>query len=99
MRRAARIDSNHTEIVKHFRYCGATVLSLAAMGKGVPDLLVSWRNVTWLVEIKAGKGKQNEDQQDFEKQWAGCMALVRSSEEVENVMRQMNFQAELLAVN
>lgn len=99
MRIAARIDSNHTEIVKHFRYCGATVKSLAAIGKGMPDLLVSWRNITWLVEIKTTKGKLTEDQMAFQRGWAGCMALVRSPQEVEHVMTQMNFQAELLAVN
>lgn len=99
MRKAARIDSNHTEIVKHFRYCGATVKSLAAIGKGMPDLLVSWRNITWLVEIKTTKGKLTEDQIDFHKEWDGCMAIVRSPEEVEGVMGQMNFQAELLAIN
>ena len=59
MRRAAKIDGNHTEIVKEFRgYPGVTVLSLAAIGKGVPDLLVAFRGVTWLVEIKMGKGKE-----------------------------------------
>lgn len=99
MRIAARTDTNHTEIVKHFRYCGATVKSLAAIGKGMPDLLVSWRNITWLVEIKTTKGKLTEDQIAFQKGWSGCMALVRSPEEVENVMTQMNFQAELLASN
>ena len=56
MRRAARTDSNHLELVKAFRTLGCSVLSLAAVGKGVPDLLVSIKGITWLVEVKMPKG-------------------------------------------
>ena len=45
MRRAARVDSNHIEIVKAFRKLGCSVLSLASLGKGVPDLLVAVHGV------------------------------------------------------
>ena len=38
--RAARVDQNHVEIVKALRDHGAFVVSLATVGKGVPDLLV-----------------------------------------------------------
>lgn len=40
MRRAAKIDGTQTEIVAALRQVGCKVLSLAACGKGVPDLLV-----------------------------------------------------------
>ena len=99
MRRAARTDSNHIEIVKHFRFCGAKVLSLAAMGKGVPDLLVCWKNITWLVEIKTPKGKQTPDQIAFLKEWTGMVVLVRSPAQVEETMWAMEFQAKLLMSN
>ena len=90
MRRAARIDGNHIEIVKEFRgYPGVSVLSLAAIGKGVPDLLVAFRGVTWLVEIKMGKGKQNAKQIKFANEWAGCCAVVRNSADVDCVIKQM----------
>ena len=91
MRRAARIDGNHNEVVKEFRgYPGVTVLSLAAIGKGVPDLLVSFRGKTWLVEIKMGKGKQNAEQIKFANDWAGCCAVVRNSADVESVIKKMS---------
>jgi hypothetical protein len=90
MRRAAKIDGNHTEIVKQFRgYPGVTVLSLAAIGKGVPDLLVAFRGVMWLVEIKMGKGKQNAEQIKFANDWAGCCAVVRNSADVDWVIKEM----------
>ena len=40
MRRAARIDDNQIAIVKALRKAGCSVLSLAAVGNGCPDLLV-----------------------------------------------------------
>lgn len=40
MRRAAKIDHTQTAVVQALRAAGCKVLSLAACGKGVPDLLV-----------------------------------------------------------
>ena len=48
----ARIDSNHKEIVAALREIGATVVSLAAMKHGCPDLLVGYAGETMLMEIK-----------------------------------------------
>jgi hypothetical protein len=52
MRRAARVDDNQHEIVDALRSVGATVQSLAAVGCGVPDLLVGFRGETYLMEVK-----------------------------------------------
>ena len=54
MRRAARTDDNHSEIVSALRGCGCLVQSLAAVGKGVPDLLVQRNDVLYLLEVKDG---------------------------------------------
>ena len=50
MRFNAKVDLNQTEIVQALRQAGATVQSLAAVGKGVPDLLVCFRNKLYLME-------------------------------------------------
>lgn len=55
MRRAARIDANHVQIVSALRAAGATVQSLAECGRGVPDILCGYRGVTFLLEVKNGK--------------------------------------------
>lgn len=89
MRRAARVDSNHTEVVKVFRQLGCSVLSLASLGKGVPDLLVATHGITWLVEIKAGKGKENALQTAWGASWQGSRALVRDTADVESVVKRM----------
>ena len=38
--RAARVDDNHVAVVEALRKAGAMVQSLAAVGDGVPDLLI-----------------------------------------------------------
>jgi len=67
----ARIDSNHKEIVAALRQVGATVVSLAAMKHGCPDLLVGYAGETMLMEVKMPKGKFTPDQLDFLGKWKG----------------------------
>jgi hypothetical protein len=51
--RAARVDANHRAVVAAFEAEGCAVLSLARLGGGAPDLLVSLPGGTLiLVEIK-----------------------------------------------
>ena len=97
MRRNARVDSNHTEIVAAFRKLGASVLSLANLGRGVPDLLIAWCGVTMLVEVKAQKGKETEDQLRFFEGWQGQIFIVRDTEGVLTVVRLLKEQAFLLS--
>lgn len=52
MRRAAHVDANHSEIVTALLDAGCIVQSLAAVGCGVPDLLVGVQGVNLLVEVK-----------------------------------------------
>lgn len=52
MRRAARVDQNHGRVVLALRAAGCSVLSLAPVGAGVPDLLVARAGRMWLIEVK-----------------------------------------------
>lgn len=57
MRRAARTDANHAEIVAALRSAGCWVMDLSAVGNGCPDLLVHGPVFPWslaLLEIKDG---------------------------------------------
>jgi Holliday junction resolvase len=68
----ARIDTNHKEIVKGLRELGATVVSLASMKHGCPDLLVGYAGETILMEIKRdAKAKFTPDQLEFLGKWKG----------------------------
>lgn len=81
MRRAARVDENHPEIVKALRKAGCSVLSLAALGRGAPDLLLGYRGKNVLIEVKRPKGKLNDQQQEFRAAWRGDLCVVRSIDE------------------
>jgi len=93
MRRASRVDGNHAEIVDCFKKLGCSVLSLAPLGKGVPDLLVAINGITWLVEVKMPNGKENELQVEFAITWKGCRAVVRDLQGVELTVKTMKFLA------
>jgi Holliday junction resolvase len=68
----ARVDTNHKEIVKALRDAGATVVSLAAMKHGIPDILVGYAGETILMEIKKdSKAKFTPDQLEFMGKWKG----------------------------
>src|SRR4030095_4423402 len=54
MRRRARVDENQRAIVDWLRRVGTFVQSLAPLGDGVPDLLVGFRGVWYVFEIKDG---------------------------------------------
>jgi hypothetical protein len=95
MRRAAKTDANQAEIVEAMRRAGATVQSLAAVGQGVPDLLVGYRNRTALVEVKDGSKcasarKLTPDQQQWHQNWTGgTLAIVPDVDAALRVLKLM----------
>jgi Holliday junction resolvase len=66
-----RVDANQKSIAAALMKMGASVFSLASQGSGCPDLLCGWRGTTYLVEVKAEKGKFTPDQEDFYDRWRG----------------------------
>jgi Holliday junction resolvase len=80
--RAAKIDANHEQVVSALRAAGATVQSLAGVGKGVPDLLVGFQGKTLLMEVKDGRKtpsarRLTEDQLKWHGAWnGGPLAVV-----------------------
>lgn len=86
MRRAAKVDTNHAEVVNALRAAGATVKSTASLGKGFPDLVVGWRNRNWLMEVKTETGKLTADESRFFDEWGGMVWLVRSPDDALKVI-------------
>ena len=85
MRRAARTDANQTAIVDALRRCGWSVLSLAPMGRGVPDLAASKAGRTVFIEVKDGAKcpsarKLTQQQREFFGNWQGEWYIVESAE-------------------
>lgn len=87
MRRAAHRDAAEPAIVAALEAAGATVVRLSA--KGVPDLLVGHRGVTYLLEVKTPKasrsgnnGKANAGQAEWRARWrGGVVAVVETPEQ------------------
>jgi Holliday junction resolvase len=91
----ARIDTNHKEIVKALRDAGATVVSLAAMKHGCPDLLVGYNGETVLMEIKRdAKAKFTPDQLDFLGKWKG--GAISRVDSVEAAIRALGITRKVL---
>lgn len=81
MRTRSRTDRNQQEIVSAFRDIGARVQVLSAVGKGCPDLLVGFRGVNVLVEVKDGgrvpsERKLTADQVRWHGSWAGQVCVA-----------------------
>lgn len=96
MRRAARTDENHAEIVNALRGIGCSVLDLSAVGKGCPDLLVTPPTfpscrIPVFMEIKNGDKvpsarKLTKAQEKFHREWKGWIYTVTSVEEALSVV-------------
>lgn len=86
MRRAAKVDQNQQEIVDALRAAGASVQSLASLGKGVPDLLCAKDGQCWLIEVKGPDGKLTPDQVRWIGQWKGPVSIVREPDDALRVI-------------
>lgn len=84
--RRAKVDQNQAEIVSALRDYGATVTSLHRVGEGVPDLLVSFLGVWYLMEIKAGKGKTNDLQNEWIERQKAPVFIVRTPEDAVRIL-------------
>jgi len=92
MRKAAKTDRNQIEIVDALRQIGASVQSLAATGKGCPDLLVGYRGINYLMEIKDGDKvpsarKLTIDQEHWHSVWRGSVHIVKSLNEALKILK------------
>lgn len=93
MRQRARKDTIHAEIVAALRAVGASVQDLAAVGGGVPDILVGYRGVNYLMEIKTPKhttkAGTHARQQEWHESWRGSAHYVRSIDEAYRIIGVM----------
>lgn len=79
-----RVDANQGEIVDALREVGASVQTLHEVGKGCPDLVVGYRSMNFLFEVKDGnkppsKRKLTPAEQRFFDTWRGRVWIVESA--------------------
>lgn len=87
MRRAARVDGNHRELVRFARSLGALVETIPgdSHSPGRPDLLVGFRGRLHLWEVKAAKGRLSPEQLEWRARWASRgieHEVIRTREDV-----------------
>lgn len=81
MRRAAKVDANQDAIVSALRAAGASVQSLAPIGKGCPDLLAAFRGQMYLLEVKREKAGPNTLQAKWHEAWRAAVFVVHSPDD------------------
>ena len=87
MRRDARTDGNQKAIVEYIRSIGGLVLHLHAL-KNCCDILVGFRGVIYLFEIKNGaKKKLTQGEAEFFREWMGYnLHVVAGIEDVNKAL-------------
>lgn len=93
VRRAAKTDRNHRDIVTALRMAGWSVQSLAGLAGGVPDVLAGKGGVNVLIEIKDGQRPPSDrrltpDQRDWHAAWRGQVIVVESVEQALEAVRE-----------
>ena len=86
MPRAAKIDTNQTQLVHQLRQIGASVYPTHTVGGGFPDLVVGYRGVNYLFEVKnptmpPSKQRLTPEEAQLHDTWAGRIHIVRTLDE------------------
>ena len=87
----AKVDDNQARIVECLERWGCTVQSIASQGGGCPDLLIGFRGVTAIAEVKDGtkpKSKQQltPDEKEWRRTWKGQYTILRNAADVDGLM-------------
>jgi Holliday junction resolvase len=92
-----RVDANQAELVALYRKLGCSVVSLASVGAGVPDLLIGCNSITDLAEVKDGSKspsaqKLTPDQVQWHDEWKGSVRVINCPEDVIQHVAQLRGQ-------
>jgi Holliday junction resolvase len=86
MRKIGRVDSNQKQLVKELRAIGASVAITSNIGNGFVDIVVGYKGVNYLFEIKDGEKvpsqrKLTPDEVEFFAKWSGNCHVVHNLNE------------------
>lgn len=101
MRKYAHVDANHKDVSAGLEKMGASVLSMAPLGNGAPDLLAGYDGMNFALEVKnpkAARGKKQglaltDDEKRFHEQWKGQVHVVTSPEEAVQLVLKLRKDA------
>ena len=87
-----RTDRNHAEIINALRKIpNISVFSTHEVGKGFPDIVIGYKGINYLIEIKDGNKppsarKLTEAELQFHSNWRGQIKIVNNLDEVLNLL-------------
>jgi hypothetical protein len=86
MRRAARTDGNHREIIAALRAVGCSVFDVSRMGQGAPDIVVSFAGRSIFLELKMKGETLTPMERDWHAATRATVAVVHSVAEAFEAM-------------
>ena len=87
-----RTDRNHAEIINALRKIpNLSVFSTHEVGKGFPDIVIGYKGVNYLIEIKDGNKppsarKLTDAELQFHSNWKGQIKIVNNFDELLNIL-------------
>lgn len=86
-----KVDANQNDIVRQLRQIGASVAVTSMLGHGFPDIVVGYRGLNFLIELKDGNKvpsaqKLTPDENTFHYGWRGQIAVCNSFDQVLNLI-------------
>ena len=87
-----RTDRNHAEIINALRKIpNLSVFSTHEVGKGFPDIVIGYKGINYLIEIKDGNKppsarKLTDAELQFHSNWRGQIKIVNNLDEVLNLL-------------
>lgn len=93
--RHGRRDANHAKIRDGLRAVGCSVDDTADLGGGFPDLVVGFRGITYLLEVKRPGGKVRDGQALKMRTWRGGPRV--KVESLAEAFRAIGFRADAAA--
>lgn len=89
--RVCRVDRNQAEITKALRQAGCTVTPTHVIGDGFPDLVVGYRGINHLLEVKDGMKPPSAqaltvDEKKWHIGWRGTVHVVKSVDDALRVV-------------
>lgn len=95
--RAAKIDDSQRILRPYLEAVGATVQSIASVGRSCPDCIVGFRGVTDLAEFKTGKRGLSPGQESWRRKWRGSPVwILRSREDCDRMLLDMRRRGQVL---
>ena len=84
---ASRTDGNQASVVAGLRKAGARVQTLHEVGCGCPDILVGFRGINYLFEIKRPQGSRLTDREvKWLEEWPGQASVITTLDEALRIM-------------